>query len=82
MMKRYIMSYLCSPSLSCTESALPICGVIYCIPLVNNPLEGLLKVLPGLLRLRLQVNRTTYCTGTSDNRLWDRMLGAWHIRAA
>ena len=68
------------PSHSCTESALPICGVINCISLFDDPLEGLLKVLPGLLRLRLQVSRTTRCTGTSDNRLWYCMLNAWRLR--
>ncbi len=36
-------------------SALPIAGVINCIPLVYYALKCILKMLPGLLRLRLHM---------------------------
>ena len=30
-------------------SAMPICGVVYSVPLIDNPLECFLEMLPGLL---------------------------------
>ena len=66
--------YLGTSAFSSTASALPIHGIVHSIPLVDDPLEGILEMLPGLLRLRLHGSTSASCTGSSDNMLCIYML--------